>query len=258
MKPIASVFSPAYPAVLLLYGMLFAFAVTHFTAIPWSPSITIAVYATALVWVFALVWWSRRNLGPITTIDMLFTGFVLVVAASLVFQGGLQAGGWKYARFMPFMMIAPYLCGRLMRMQDLDLFSRIVMYAGVGILPLLLLDRMVSTDMMEGTRWTFFGRNHSPLLIGALLAAALLGIFVRAPHLRNSEGGAAASLWSHRCAFRIFGLGFGARLAHCLNRRLVSPCVEHIQGQSIARRLFTPTGFHRRCYAVVDRGVAAC
>ena len=189
MKPIASVFTPAYPAVLLLYGMLFAFAVTHFTSIPWSPSITIAVYTTALVWVSALAWWSRRNLGHITTIDMLFIGFVLVVSASLVFQGGLQAGGWEYARFMPFMMIAPYLCGRLMRMRDLDLFSRIVMYAGVGILPLLLLDRMVSTDMMEGPRWTFFGRNHSPLLVGALLAAALLALFVRAADSCNSGGG---------------------------------------------------------------------
>lgn len=188
MRHMSFPFSPAYPAAVLLYGMIFALAAANFVGLPWSQPMTIALYLAPFVWAFTLAWRNRLNLLPITTLDVLFVSFVLAVSASLVFQGGLQSGGWKYARYLPFMVIVPYLCGRLMRVQDMELFSRIVMYAGLVILPLLLLDHMVSPDGV-GLRGTFFGQNYGALLVGALLAPALLAICVRGAAPFNSDSG---------------------------------------------------------------------
>ena len=118
MKYIGSVYSPAYPAALLLYGMIFALAGAHFMAVSWSRPMTITLYTVPLVWTLALIWREHRRLLPITTLDVLFVGFVLVVLTSIIFQGGFQGGAGKYARYLPFMAIVPYLCGRLMRVRS--------------------------------------------------------------------------------------------------------------------------------------------
>ena len=204
MKPIASVFPLAYPAFLLLFGMIFGLAAVHFIGVSWSRWMTITLYAIPLLWGLALAWRARRHLLPITALDALFVGFVVWVAASLVFQGGLQSGAGSYARFLPFMVTAPYLCGRLMRVHDMELLSRIVMYAGLAILPLLLLGYMASPDG-GSSRGTFFGQDHGALLVGALLAAALLALCVRAAASRNSGGGFKSRLLH----YGLFGLTTG-------------------------------------------------
>jgi O-antigen ligase len=80
----------------------------------------------------------------------------------------------KHIRFLPFMMITPYVIGRLMRLPDLDLFARIILLAGLALLPLLILDRLTATG--RAWRWPIFGLDHGPLLVGALLAALLLAL----------------------------------------------------------------------------------
>jgi O-Antigen ligase len=170
---------PANLAFLLLHGMLLLFAVTHFLDVVWQPSITIAFYSVLLLWGLVLAWRHRGRLIPFTILDGLFAGFLLLVLASVVFKGGLQFGAEKYARFLPFMAVVPYLCGRIMRGGDIEHFSRIVMVVGLSILPLLLLDRFISLDKGNPARWTYFGQNHAVLLVGELLAVALVALVVR-------------------------------------------------------------------------------
>ena len=50
MKFIPGLYSPAYPAAWLLFGMLFALALAHFMAIPWPQLATVSVYAVPLAW----------------------------------------------------------------------------------------------------------------------------------------------------------------------------------------------------------------
>jgi len=196
MKFIPGLYSPAYPAAWLLFGMLFALAVAHFMAIPWPQLASVAFYAVALVWVSVLAWRERRNFWPVTALDVLFVGFVLLVSASLVFQGGFWGESGKFARYLPFMVGIPYLCGRLMREGDIEHFSRIVLYAGLAVLPLLLLDRAVSPDQ-GGERWAFFGQGHGALLVGALLAAALIALCVRGAASRNPDGSPRSRLFHY-------------------------------------------------------------
>jgi len=53
MKRIIPIPSPAYPAALLLYGMIFALAGAHFMAVSWSRQMTITLYTVPLVWTLA-------------------------------------------------------------------------------------------------------------------------------------------------------------------------------------------------------------
>jgi hypothetical protein len=171
--------SPAYPAAWLLYAMIFAFAAAHFIGVPWPRGGAVAVYSAAAVWVAVLAWRKRWDLWPPTVLDALFVGFVLLVSASLVFQWTPSGEPSKYARFLPFMVVIPYLCGRLMGLADVRLIWRVILLTGLLLLPLLLLDRLISPGRESG-RWAFFGLDHGALVAGALVATLLVALCVRA------------------------------------------------------------------------------
>lgn len=194
VKSKSALFSPAYPALLLLYGMLFLFATTHFMAVSWSEHVTETFYMVLLGWVSVLAWWKRQYLRPVNLLDMLFITFILLVSASLVFQGGFFLGGGKFASYLPFMVVIPYLCGRLMREADNTFFMSLTLITGVAILPLLVLDRFISPGR-SGGHWPFFGQSHGALLVGALLAAALTAICVRVLGRRNSDARSDRLAW---------------------------------------------------------------
>lgn len=184
MKFIPGIYSPAYPAAWLLFGMLFALAVAHFVAMPWPRLATVAVYAVPLAWVSSLAWRERWHIRFVTALDVLFVGFVLLVSASLFFQSGIWGEAGRFAFYLPFLVVVPYLCGRLMRVRDIELLMHITLIAGMSIMPLLLIDRF-TLPMRETGRWPFFGLDHGALLVGALLASTLIALCVRILDLRN-------------------------------------------------------------------------
>jgi hypothetical protein len=106
----------------------------------------------------------------------------------------------KYVRHLPFLAIIPYFCGRLMRMSDVALFMRVILIAGMTILPLLLMDRFVSPGRELG-RWPFLGQEHGALLVGALLAVSLIVLCV---HVLGCTSQSARSDSPRRLAY--FGL----------------------------------------------------
>lgn len=176
--------TPALPAAALLYGMIFCLALAHFAGLPWVQVATVTFYASLFVWVAWLLWQRRASLGQFGRIDILFVAFALVVLGSLAVTAGETAAAQKYLRYLPFLVIAPYLCGRLMRVSDIALLMRVTLMAGMTMLPLLLLDRFTSAES-ERVRLPFFGHDHGPLLVGALLAVALIALCVRALDSRN-------------------------------------------------------------------------
>ena len=169
---------PAWPAFLLLHGFLLFTAAVCFFRMNLQPLMTEAFYLLLLIWVLTLSFPHRSRLLPLTTFDGFFTGFIILVIASLFLHGNLEAGQDKYATYLPFMAAIPYLCGRLMRRQDVILLSRIVVFAGIGVFALAVLDRTISPDS-DSVRWPFFGMAHGTLLVGDLLAATLLMLCVR-------------------------------------------------------------------------------
>lgn len=178
--------TPASPAITVLFGMVFCLAVVHFAGLPWRQTATVTFYAALSAWVAWLLWQRRASLGRFGRIDIVFVAFVTIVLISLVATQGWAGDAQKYPRYLPFLVLVPYLCGRLMGASDRDLFSRVILVAGVVMLPLLLLDRLTSAGR-EGARWAFFGKDHGALLVGGLLAAALLALCVRVLGCRNPD-----------------------------------------------------------------------
>ena len=173
-----SICSPEYPAAWLLFGMAFSLAMAHFFSFTWSKIATVIFYLVPFVWVSMIIWHRRGILLGIGRIDVLFALFVLVVlVSSSAMQGGFVETTRKYILYMPFMMVIPYLCGRLMRVPDIAQLLRVTMVAGLAMLPLLLLDRFTSPGRDSG-RWPFFGLDHGALLAGSLLAVALVALCV--------------------------------------------------------------------------------
>ena len=198
--------SPALPAAGLLCGMVFFLAFSHFMSLRWQPAATITLYSVLLVWVSSLAWRERKRWGGIGGLDALFVAFILLVLASLVVQGA-HTVGWKYGRYLPFLAIGPYVCGRLMRTQDVQLLSGILAFAGLVMLVLLALDYWENlTALTVYSRWHFFGYGYTPLLVGMLFASSL--VVWSFPSLTGGSG--SGELLSLRKAGRLLALGLVA------------------------------------------------
>lgn len=196
--------SPALPAAALLFGMVFCLAFSQFSGLHWPQSATITLYGVLFVWVGLLGWRQRRLWIRFGMIDALFWAFILLVLASLAIQGVFSPEAQKYGRYLPFMAMVPYVCGRLMRPRDVRLLFSIVASAGLIMLVLLAIDYWQNAATYKTySRTPFFGHNYAPLLIGALLAGSLIVFYFRSltenadsskPLLRRAADLAAVSL----------------------------------------------------------------
>lgn len=167
--------SPALPAAGLLYGMLFCLAIAHLMGWMWTPLETKIFYGALLSWGGVLAWQSRPLPRTPVLTDKLFGLFVLGILISSLAHGGADSAALKYLQFVPFMVVLPYILGRIMAPDDARLLVRILVWAGPLILLLAIFDYDQSRETMTtGPRWIFFGADHSPLLISFMLSASLI------------------------------------------------------------------------------------
>lgn len=167
--------SPAAPALLLLFGLVFGFAFAHLAGMKWSPIATRLYYLGLLFWGGAVLVcrWKRR--GQLVISDSLFLTFVLLVAGSLAVHWEASAAVAYYAKMLPFLVLLPYVLGRLVDASDFSFFVRALPWLGFLLLLLCVADFWLVPNPEEVLeRWTFFGLNHAPLLIAQVLSAAML------------------------------------------------------------------------------------
>lgn len=191
--------SPAYPAFILLFGMILAFAAVDLIGIEWHSGITVALYVLALAWSLLLTWNRRRDLPKFNRFDLFLALFVFVILVSLLLHGRGADLVTGYPRYLPFLLVAPYLSGRLMAQRDIELFARMLAYVGLAILPVLLWDAYSSP--VPAGRHPFFGMNHAPLLVGGLLAFALLAVGAR-----NDTGEYVGSRWKQTLQYALMAV----------------------------------------------------
>jgi hypothetical protein len=204
--------APAWLACSILYGMVFLFAVTHLLGVTWQSWMTIAFHVTLLFWGTTLAWVHRKRLMSLSAYDALFAFFLLFVLGSVVLQDTFRFGADTYSRFLPFLMVLPYFCGRMMRESDIELFSRIAISLGLTLVPLLLIDRFLSSDLGQ-MRWPFFGQNHSPLLVAAGLVAVILSLVAHGTRTPTSgiRAGFGPPNYLLICMFTVFLVWVAAR-----------------------------------------------
>lgn len=178
--------SPAVPALLLLFGLTFGFAITNIIGFSWDSVFTRAYYAILFLWGGGLAFRRRVLLHPLVISDWLFLAFLLWLLASLSLQEDNPAAAYN-ARLLPFLVLLPYCLGRLMQERDRAIFLRTLPWLGV-ILFLGVLDYWLrpANDVVY-TRRVFFGVSHSPLLIGMLVSVAVIALAYRL--LKENFGG---------------------------------------------------------------------
>ena len=165
--------SPALPAATLLFGTVFFLAFFQFAGLRWHPAVTVSLYSGLLAWVTLIAWNRSKIKGAISVMDVLFGVFILLVVVSLFIQD--TPAGWKYGRYLPFLALVPYVCGRLMCVASMALLFKIVASAGTFMLLLLLLDYYERLSSLEVySRWPFFGHDFALVLIAILIAASLI------------------------------------------------------------------------------------
>jgi hypothetical protein len=198
----AWLFSPAALALLLIFGLVFGFAIAHLASLQWSPIATRAFYLGLLAWGGVLLVQRRKLQRQLGLIDWLFLAFLCLVLASLATQSDPGGTVVHYAKFLPFLVLMPYCIGRLMSEDDFYVFSRCLPWLGALILLLCVMDFWLVPDTgVVYSRWQFFGVNHSPLLIAMLVSAALLALAYRLLSLDAMSSG-----WKSTAALGLFGL----------------------------------------------------
>lgn len=166
--------SPAYLAFVILFGVLLGFAIVSMLGMKWRTGITATIYVAALAWSVLLTWWHRHDMPRFNRIDLLISAFVLAILTSIVLNGRLSDLISGYPRYLPFLLVAPYLCGRLMKQSDIRVLANMLTYVGLTFLPLLVLDAHRAS--LSIGRYPFFGINHTPVLVNSLLAFSLVAL----------------------------------------------------------------------------------
>jgi hypothetical protein len=167
--------SPAIPAGFFLFGLTFLFAIVHIAGFAWNFNATVIFYSSLFVWVVLLTWLRREVPYAFGLIDALFLLFISTVVTSTLVHGYLSETVKNQMYYLPFMVLAPYQCGRLMCSADIGLLSKITICMGLAVLLLMLIDFLVSPSTEAG-RWPFFGLDHGPLLVASLLSITLISI----------------------------------------------------------------------------------
>ena len=176
------VHSPATPAALLLYGIVFGFAMWSYLGWQWQRHHTIALYGSTAAWAMVVIARRWRLMGlTLNQLDILFGAFLLMVLGSIAthwWKGTIQ-----YLEYMPFFVILPYALGRMMDMQDVQLFKNILI--GIGGLLLLLMPFEYWKNSQPGFLYVnsptpvLFKQGHGVMLTGLMFSATLLALVSR-------------------------------------------------------------------------------
>ena len=184
--------SPATPAAILLYGIVYGFAMWSYFGWQWQRADTMVLYGAIAVWSIAVIIRSWRANGfSINRVDILFCTFLLWVLGSVAthwWKGTIQ-----YLELMPFFVILPYLLGRMMDAQDVQLFKKLLI--GMAGVLLLLLPYEYWKNSQPGFLYSnspapiLFGQGHGTMLAGLLFSAALLVLISKLtlPTATNAE-----------------------------------------------------------------------
>ena len=171
--------SPATPAAILLYGIVFGFAMWSYQGWQWQRHHTITLYVAIAAWSVIVIFHRWRAIGlSLNRLDILFGAFLLWVL------GSVAAHWWKgtihYLEFIPVFVILPYLLGRTMVAQDVELLKKILIGMGGGLLFLMPLEYWKNSQpgflYIDSPTPFLFGQGHGVMLSGLLFSATLLAL----------------------------------------------------------------------------------
>ena len=169
--------SPAAPAVILLYGIIFFFAIAYFIGMSWQRIYTIILYSGVLIWAAIVVIDRFKSRRPcFNRIDLLFVSFLICILISSVMNW--WEGTINYLKLMPVFFLAPYLLGRVVDVSDILKVRHAILVMTIVlvlfIVPEYLRVQTYGLPHNNSPTPTIFGQSHGVMLSGLLIAAGLV------------------------------------------------------------------------------------
>lgn len=171
--------SPAAPAALLLYAITFGFALWSYLGWQWQRMDTAVLYGVIAAWSMSTIFLRWREAGiALNRLDVLFGVFLLWVLGSVAIHW--WEGTIQYIEYMPFFVILPYLLGRLMPAQDIELFKSLLIGMACALLLLLPFEYWKNSQPgylpENAPAPILFEQGHGTMLAGLMFSAALLAL----------------------------------------------------------------------------------
>lgn len=176
MKKIESM---AWPSLFLLHGLGFLLLLGLVLGLGRRKEYAVAIVLLATVWMVFVIArkWKRESFSfHLQTIDWLFVSFVVLIFLSFLAQGMDKPWVQANARFVPFYVIVPYVCGRFMRKEDAILFSKGLALALCITLPVFLLSFLSVDDSYFHYRPQVAGTDEVAARISHLVAQACVAM----------------------------------------------------------------------------------
>lgn len=171
--------SPAVPAAVLLYGIVFFFAGVYFVGTPWQRGYTIALYGGISAWALIVVIDRFKQRCPAwNRIDFLFVLFFACILLSATINW--WEGTTHYLKLMPALFLTPYAIGRTMNAADGFSLRQAMTLMGILLVALIGFEYLhvlkYRLPYSDSSVPNLFGQNHGNMLSGLLLAAAVVSL----------------------------------------------------------------------------------
>ncbi len=183
--------SPAMPSAVLLYGIIFGFALWSYLGWPWLRSDTITLYLATSVWAVAAIVRRQRITGfSLSRLDVVFCAFLLVVLGSIATHW--WDGTARYVEILPCFFVLPFALGRMMNVRDVMLFQNILLGMGGILLLLLPIEYRRNLSFASGDSvhpyLILFGQPHGAMLSNIVFSSTLVALVSLLVLLSASHG----------------------------------------------------------------------
>ena len=182
---VSLLFLPSLPAWLLVGGMFWYLMALYYFGVESSRTATSLYFGGLALWLSSVLL-PRVRTYKFVWVDALFFLFVAVLIGRGVSAWLTEHEVYSYFKYFPFLVVLPYLAGRLFELRDIQSFLDVVIGASIVAFPVVAIELKAAPANID--RPLLFGYSHGALLAGmtfALGAIAIAGKFLR----RGTGGG---------------------------------------------------------------------
>jgi hypothetical protein len=168
---------PAFPLALLVNGSFFYFAAMFLLNIAPNSIITGCYYLGLIgIALFLSIRGGKFPQLSLQAADIFFLIWIALITVSLFYYG--ISGREKLLIYLGLLVVFPYFCGRLIRLEDISSFLiAIILISCCGFL-LAILDGFFRSDIvLSWVKPVFFNFNHTNLLLGFIIGGLLVVMF---------------------------------------------------------------------------------
>jgi hypothetical protein len=178
---------PAVPLGLLLNGSFYYFVLMHLAGVSPFPLATGIFYAFLCAWAVMAVLVHRKEVAiKFHLVDAFFILLMITIALSAAVHDFV--GAEKYLRFVPFFVLVPYTCARMLSEKQVSIFIQVSAWCG-GLALLIIGARLILVPQDYGDRPLLFGYSHLGVLSSMLLGSltVLIVAYIVRPAAQGSR-----------------------------------------------------------------------